>query len=246
MSRVHAYLRASTAKQDASPATQEEIIRDYCKMQGLPDPIIYCDSGVSGKIPIDERPAGKELCYRLRKGDHVICSRLDRMFRSLSDAVSTMDRFERQGVRFHVCSMMGGALDLGSPMGRFLLHILAAFAELERAFISERIKEGIKHSLNDGYRVRKHTPIGFKKKRVIRSDKVKYLAVPDPDERAIMRQIVNWRSEDPPYSWESIYWHLREQKVTTADGFEWSVGRIRRAYKAELVLQLRESRGKGA
>ena len=59
---------------------------------------IYVDAGVSGGMPFARRPAGADLLAAARKGDIVIASKLDRMFRNSLDALATAERFKEQGI----------------------------------------------------------------------------------------------------------------------------------------------------
>lgn len=243
---VWMYGRASTRKQEESPETQKDLARKYASLNNLGEIIGYfIDPATSGKIPVAERTAGRELIGRLKRGDHVIVSKLDRMFRKLSDCVIVLEKFERMGVNLHVCNLLGGAIDLGSPMGRFLIHILAAFAELERAFISERTKEGLARRKRQNLAHSRFPGYGFKYEKRYNPEEKKYMKVrvSDPDERAVMRKIVQWRIQENPYTWDEIREHLNYNlKLKTKDGKEWDLNRIRRACKAELMLQLREQR----
>jgi DNA invertase Pin-like site-specific DNA recombinase len=244
--RVFGYCRASTVKQSESPETQKGLITQYCKFMNLPEPsAYYVDPGVSGKVPINERPAGGVMIARLKCGDHVIVAKVDRMFRRLSDAATVLDRFERAGVRLHICNLMGGAIDLSSPIGRFLIHILAAFAEMERAFIAERIKEGVARARTRGINPGR-ARFGFKKVRAWDRVKNKYLKidVPDPDERATMAEIVKMRMSGMTF--RAIANELTYvRKVRTGRGGEWIVTNVFGAFKAELLLQAAEA-GVGA
>jgi DNA invertase Pin-like site-specific DNA recombinase len=129
-------------------------------------------------------------------------------------------------------------------MGRFLIHILAAFAELERAFISERTKDGLVKKKRQGTCHTNFPGYGFRwEKRVIDGKKQK-VKVRDDEERAVMQSIVRWRMGDQPMTWDEISQHLRfNLKLKTKDGGEWDVNRVRRACRAELMLQLQEQRG---
>jgi len=138
--RIFGYCRASTKKQVESPETQKESIKRYATFNVMGDVTFFVDAAKSGKISWEDREAGKELFKQLRPGDHVIIMRLDRAFRRLADCVGVLEKFKRMGIKLHICSMLGGAIDLSSPMGLFLIHILAAFAELERSFIPERTR----------------------------------------------------------------------------------------------------------
>jgi DNA invertase Pin-like site-specific DNA recombinase len=243
---THIYGRASTAKQSESPETQKKIAAKYCEMMELPEPhTYYIDPATSAKTPWAQRLAGRELMTRLRPGDHVVITKLDRAFRRLSDCVLVLEKFERMGIKLHICNMMGGSVDLSSPMGKFMLHILAAFAELERAFISERTKDGIAAKKEKGQRHCRHAGYGFQwAVRWVGGRNVK-TRVPNPDERRVMRSILTWRLQDEPLSWEEIESHLKNLGLATKDGKPWSKQRIRRAAHAEMKLQFVESKGLG-
>ena len=241
--RTFGYVRASTKKQIDSPDTQKDIIAKYAAMQELDEPTFFVDAAVSGKVPIEERPAGAALFTQLRPGDHLILAKLDRGFRKLSDCVRVLEKLERLGVNLHVCNLMGGALDLGSPMGKFIVHVLAAFAELERAFISERTKEGLKGKKRQGFAHARHPGYGFRWEKRRIDGKVQKVKVADLAEREVMRAIVGWRMQDGPLSWKQIADHLNYGlKIRTKDNALWNECRIRRAHHAELLLQLQAGR----
>jgi DNA invertase Pin-like site-specific DNA recombinase len=242
--RVFHYARASTRKQEASPETQKETALKYALFNNLGDVTHFVDAATTGKIPWQERDAGQALFRQLRTGDHVILAKLDRAFRKLSDCVTVLEKFETMGVKLHICNLMGGAIDLSSPMGRFMIHILAAFAELERAFISERTRDGIRNRKHRGFKHSRHPGYGFRwEKRILRG-KVERVRVPDDDERNVMRVILRYRMQENPLSWKEIADHLTDDlKLKTKDNGPWGVNRVRRACEAELNLQLREQRG---
>lgn len=242
--KTFGYARASTKKQVESPETQKETMKKYASMLDLGDVTFFADAATSGKISWEERDAGKELFRQIRAGDHVIIGKLDRAFRKLSDCVVVLERFEKMGVKLHIVNLMGGAIDLSSPMGRFLIHILAAFAELERAFISERTKDGLAKRKTKNVCAARFPGYGFHwEKRVVDGKRAK-IAVRDDEERNVMRSILTWRMQDQPLSWKEIADHLTYQlKLHTKDGGLWDVNRVRRACKAELLLQLKEQRG---
>lgn len=242
--RFFGYCRASTKKQVDSPETQKEAIKRYAVFNQMGDVTFFVDPAKSGKVAWDDREAGKELFRQLRPGDHVIVSRLDRAFRRLADCVVTLERFKRMCVKLHITNMLGGAIDLSSPMGVFLIHILAAFAELERAFISERTKDGLAKRKTKGVAHCRFPGYGFKwEKRVVDGKRVK-VAIRDDEERNVMRSIVQWRMQDQPWSWKEISDQLRYTlKLKGKGDTQWDVNRVRRACEAELRLRLREERG---
>lgn len=242
---VHGYVRASTNKQHETITTQQEIITNYCRLNNLsPDPLWYIDPSTSGKVPIAEREAGQVMSRALRRGDHVVIAKLDRAFRKLGDCCKTIEAWEMVGVNLHVCNVMGGSIDLGKPIGKFLIQLLSAFAELERAFISERTSESMKARKRRG-EGGGSPHYGFKHEaryRTVDGVRKKYLhEVPDPYERKIMRLILAWRTEEHPWAWDQIREKLNyDLKLRTTDGREWSRSRIIRAAKAEAILQYKE------
>lgn len=144
--RVWVYARVSTDHQEASIPIQLDRCKAYIKMAGLsPDgePTgIFKDPGVSGGVPISERPAGKELIRRVRAGDHVVTATLDRMFRNSGDCSSTVDKLNRIGVALHITSMNGVAIDTSSAAGKFFVDVMGAVAELDRKSIVDRLHRG--------------------------------------------------------------------------------------------------------
>lgn len=87
-----------------------------------------------------DRPGWKKCRMDLREGDTLVIWKLDRLGRSAIDLIQLLGEFEREGIDF-ICTTQG--FDTRTPMGRCMFQISAAFAELERAMIAERTKEGI-------------------------------------------------------------------------------------------------------
>jgi DNA invertase Pin-like site-specific DNA recombinase len=243
--RVFGYCRASTKKQVESPETQREMEQKYAVFNNLPsDVTILVDPSKSGKVSWFEREAGNELFRQLRDGDHVIITKLDRAFRRLADCVIVLERFKQMNVKLHVVNLMGGAIDLSSPMGCFMIHILAAFAELERAFISERTKDGLAKRVRKGVAHTRFPGYGFKWKKAWVEGKLVKIRERDGEERNVMRSILLWRMQDAPLSWDEIRQHLADTLgFRTRDGNLWDINRIRRVCEAELRLQLSEQGG---
>ncbi len=80
-----AYLRVSSFDQikGCSLEDQERIIRGCAMMRGDEDVTVFSDPDVSGySIPLAERPAGGRMMAVLKRGDTVIASKMDRIFRN--------------------------------------------------------------------------------------------------------------------------------------------------------------------
>ncbi len=92
-------------------------------------------SGVS-----TDRPGLKECLGYLRKGDVLVVLDLDRLGRLAGELIRLVDELEAKGVGFRA---LNASFDTTTPMGRAFLQIQAAFAEMERNVIRQRVKEGI-------------------------------------------------------------------------------------------------------
>src|SRR5918992_6304443 len=96
--RVALYLRVSSEEQRerATIDLQREFLEGYCRLHELEEAGRYADDGVSGTIPLHERPEGRRLLEDAGKGSFqtVLVYRLDRFGRSLLGIVDAHDRLE--------------------------------------------------------------------------------------------------------------------------------------------------------
>jgi putative DNA-invertase from lambdoid prophage Rac len=93
VTRVFAYVRASTSKQVESPETQRGIIEAYCRRHELEISGFYVDPAKSGALPMLQRPAGREMLKAMGTGDVVVIARLDRISRSFIDFGRILESF---------------------------------------------------------------------------------------------------------------------------------------------------------
>jgi putative DNA-invertase from lambdoid prophage Rac len=137
---VFAYTRVSTerqAEEGESIAVQERTVAGYAQMHGLMVDRVFSERGVSGSKPLAERPEGSALLAALRPSDTVITPKLDRMFRSASDALANLDMMKRKGVSLHMIDLGGDVT--GNGIAKLVFTILSAVAEAERDRIRERV-----------------------------------------------------------------------------------------------------------
>src|SRR3984957_72834 len=138
----YGYCRVSTARQASegeSLDVQRRQIVGYAHMHGLTLREVAIEEGVSGSIPVHERPKGGPLFAKLAKGDVVIAPKLDRLFRSALDALTVVDDLRKRGVSLHLLDL-GGDIS-GNGLSKLFLTIAAAFAEAERDRIKERVSQ---------------------------------------------------------------------------------------------------------
>lgn len=118
------YARVST------PAQNPEAQVDRLRAAGCERVYVDRASGTS-----TARPQFRQALDVLRAGDEFMVVKLDRMSRSVPDAVDLLDQMRRREIRF--VSLTEG-MDTGTPLGKALYLIAAIFAELEDDLIRER------------------------------------------------------------------------------------------------------------
>lgn len=146
---------------------QLQELRDYVSRRGWEVAGEYVDAGWSGAKA--SRPELDRLMQdaRTRRFDAVLVWKLDRWGRSVADCLRTIQELASAGVRF-LAVTRNLDTDQSNPMSRFLLHILAAFGDMEREMIRERVVAGIKTARING------KSIG-RPKRVFRRDETQRL-----------------------------------------------------------------------
>jgi putative DNA-invertase from lambdoid prophage Rac len=143
-SRTFAYCRVSTdaqAEDGQSLEVQRRQLEGWAMQRGQQLDGVVVEAGVSGAVPFHERPEGGKLWASLTKGDTLVASKLDRMFRSASDCLAVVEAFKARGVSLFLLDLNGGGDDVsGNGIARLFLTIVSAFAEFERDRIGERIR----------------------------------------------------------------------------------------------------------
>ena len=101
---------------------------------------------------VKHRPVFERLMddAKQRKFDVLVVWKLDRIARSTKQFVDLVLDLDRVGIRF--LSVTQRNIDSGQkdPMGRFLLHLFAALAELERRVIVERVRAAVAEAKRQG------------------------------------------------------------------------------------------------
>ncbi|QAY97035.1 resolvase [Methylovirgula ligni] len=139
---VYSYARVSTRRQaddGESLDVQQRIVAGYAQMHGLEIGRSFVERGVSGSVPLGERPEGSSLLAVLKPGDVVIAAKLDRMFRSAVDALENLDALKKAGVSLHLIDLGGDVT--GNGIAKLVFTILSAVAEAERDRIRQRIAD---------------------------------------------------------------------------------------------------------
>lgn len=145
MKRVALYLRVSTV--DQHPENQQMELRALAEQRGLEIVHEYVDHGVSGART--RRPALDQLLAdaRRRRFDMVMVWACDRLARSTKHFLEVLDEFHHLGIEF-VSLRENIATD--GPLGRAVITIIGAIAELERSLINERVRVGMRRAKLEG------------------------------------------------------------------------------------------------
>lgn len=98
--------------------------------------IIFTEKFTGAKM---ERPQLTKALNELSPGDTLIVTKLDRLARNTEEGIKVIRNLLDQDIRVQVLNM--GLID-NTNMGRFIVTILLAVAEMERVTIIERMAEG--------------------------------------------------------------------------------------------------------
>lgn len=178
------YIRVSTdaqAEEGYSIEAQKEQLTAYCVSKSIKNYEYYIDGGWSGSN-ID-RPELQRLIKETKEGkiSHCIVYKLDRLSRSQKDTLYLIeDVFNPNNVDF---VSLNESMDTSTPMGRLMLGILSAFAQLERENIRMRTRMGMQERVKSGlWMGGGKVPFGYD------YDKQKGILVPNADAEKV-RQI---------------------------------------------------------
>lgn len=206
---------------------QVEMCREYifANFPGSTDADIsvYEDEGFSGKNL--DRPQFQRMLRDMReeKPDCLVCYRLDRISRNVSDFAALIERLNSRGIAF-IC--IRERFDTGTPMGKAMLYIASVFAQLERETIAERIRDNMLMLAKTGRWLGGSTPTGYRSEKVqevILDGKVKSACrlKADPDEIGVVDVI--FRKFLELQSLNGVRKYLHERGLRSRSGGDYSL-----------------------
>jgi DNA invertase Pin-like site-specific DNA recombinase len=144
MKRAALYMRVSTV--DQHPETQLFDLRQMAAQRSYEIVHEYTDriSGTKAK-----RPGLDQLLSDGRRGrfDVVLVWASDRIARSVKHYLDVLDELSRLNIEF---VSFRENIDTGGPLGRAIVIIIGAIAELERNLIIERVRAGMRRARLEG------------------------------------------------------------------------------------------------
>jgi len=147
--KVAIYARVSTSDKDQDTNTQLLPLREFVKAQNWD---VFAE--------YQEQVSATDLAHRFqwhtllseaskKKFDLLLVWKMDRAFRSVLDAATTLERLRSWGIGLR--SYSEPWLDTTSPFGEALYYITVAYAQLERGILRERVKAGMERARKEGH-----------------------------------------------------------------------------------------------
>ncbi len=147
MKKAALYLRVSTL--DQHPETQMYDLRGLAAQRGFEIVHEYTDR-ISGAKP--RRPGLDQLLADARRGKFqiVLCWAFDRIARSTRHFLEVLDELNHENIEF---ISFRENVDTSGPLGRAMVVIIGAIAELERNLIIERVRAGMRRARLEGQQI---------------------------------------------------------------------------------------------
>jgi len=222
---VWSYGRVSSVEQAAEDRSSLDVQIKTCEAAAtiakLEKPIPVIDPGVSGSIPLADRPGGGKMVSALQPGDVIIAAKLDRLFRSAADALNSVERMKNDGVKLILVDI-GTEPVTESAVAKMFLTILAGVAEFEKSRILDRMATGRTEKRKDGGHIGGKPPYGFRKVGAGKSARLE----PDENECAVIEEVRQMRSSGA--SFRAISSRLAERGIVSRTGEAFAPTQIKR------------------
>jgi DNA invertase Pin-like site-specific DNA recombinase len=164
MKRAALYMRVSTL--DQHPETQLYDLRQMAQQRGYQIVEEYTDriSGAKAK-----RPGLDTMMRDARRGqfDVILVWASDRIARSVKHFLEVLDELNRLNIEF---ISFREQIDTGGPLGRAVVVIIGAIAELERNLIIERVRAGMRRAKLEGRHIGRK-PLALDHEAILRESK---------------------------------------------------------------------------
>ena len=165
MKKAALYLRVSSL--DQHPETQRLDLQQMAAQRGYEIVHEYTDwlSGAKAR-----RPGLDELMHDARHGkfDVVLVWASDRIARSVKHYLEVLDELNRLNIEF---VSFREQIDTGGPLGRAIVVIIGAIAELERNLIIERVRAGMRRAKLEGRPIGRR-PLDLDREAILRDHRL--------------------------------------------------------------------------
>lgn len=201
---IYGYCRRSKDADGGSVSlpAQERTIRGqaYALGHDMDAVTFFTEEGVSGRIPLMDRPEGGRLYRAVQPGDTIIVAFFDRIFRDALDALQTLKYCQQNDVTLHIMDLGGDVLN--SPFSKAIFTIIAALAQLRREEIAARTVWSKQDQKARGRYLGGAVPFGY---RLVDGNLVEH----EP-EQAALREARKWKRSSNTLSNRQISAKLKE------------------------------------
>ena len=139
MSSLLGYHRVSSASQSL------DLGREALIKAGVPKNRIY-EEKASAKSK-DNRPQLQAMIKALREGDECVVHKLDRLARNAKDLLTIVESITNAGASLNILDL---GINTGTPVCKMIITVLGAVSELERSYINDRTRAGVRAYIESG------------------------------------------------------------------------------------------------
>lgn len=151
---IYGYIRVSTKTQENGTSLEDQ--KRILSQHGCQKLFQDVQSGTTM-----ERTEFEHLLSEIKAGDTLIVCKLDRLARNAHDGYSVVKELTDRGITVYPLDM--GMVDAKSPIGKAMLQVMLAFAELERNTIVQRMQNGREYKRQHDPNYREGRPVKFSK-----------------------------------------------------------------------------------
>jgi putative DNA-invertase from lambdoid prophage Rac len=199
----------------------------------------FVDEAVSAyKVAFGDRPAGKKLLAKLKKGDHLVVYKIDRAWRRVTDAVTMLEDLKKKGVTIHFSQ---DGVDCSTHFGETWVAMMSFAAKMESDMKACRSRE-VNRVCREKGRPLGEAPYGFKtkvvngeKKLVVDKEKVRRCAI-----MWVLREEYGYRWKEASDIYAAMYYHKHDkwpQKITLRCGLLSKAEMTKLLRRANRVMQ---------
>lgn len=254
------YIRVSTDQQEISVDVQLRQSEHYAKFKGLKiSPVnIFRDPDVSGrKVMFAKRSGAGALLETLREGHikHLIVYKVDRLGRDAIDILETFRTLtQKLGVTVHFLDLGGDSLSSDSPITKFIVGMMALYAEMEVSYTRKRIKDAYDQKAIRGtnWGTIPYGMMGVPTGKKNKSGGPELKLEPNPEEMKWLRMMVNWRMHGDGTCEGGLGYHLIAKRLNEVgapkryrnasrrrkDAFGWTNGHVFKVLHGKIAQKM--------
>jgi site-specific DNA recombinase len=223
--RAIGYTRVSTSEQPTRVADDRARIEAACVTWQYELVDVIADFGVSGKVPLADRPNGRRVHEMINAtrppAEVLIVTSVDRLTRESEDGLALIRKMVPNGRRHPLLLVsLDDHIDLAGANGRFFAKLKILFGEFERELIGERTSNALQHKRRTGQSFSREPygwdQVGGKGGRLVRNER----------EQSVLADMRAWRADG--VNDHAIAVRLNAAGVLGKRGGKWQANLVRR------------------